>query len=237
MYNPNSQFLDNYTPSDATIEFYGRVRSIINTESIVLDLGAGRGAWLEDNSLYRIQIRSLKNVTKEFIGLDVSNDIFKNTTTTKNLLIINGIFPIEDHSVDIIICDFVFEHINDINNFYKEINRVLKKDGFLCARTPHKHHYVSLFSSIIFNSFHAKILKYSQKNRFEEDVFPAFYKLNTNSDIKKIFFNFEDYSYLYKCDPAYFFNNYFIYHFFIFLHFLLPKKYSSNILIFLKKKY
>jgi ubiquinone/menaquinone biosynthesis C-methylase UbiE len=235
MFNPNNNYLDFYSPNDATIEFYGRIKTLINSNSIVLDLGAGRGSWIQDDSKYRIQIRSFKNIVKKIIGLDVSSDIFLNTSTDENFLIINGILPLENNSVDIIICDFVFEHINDTKLFFTEINRVLKKDGFICARTPHKSHYIAIFSNIINQSLHNNILKYVQKDRLKEDIFPAFYKLNTMHEILQSFPSYKNYSYLYSCDPSYFFNNYLIYKIMYFLHSILPKKFSSNILVFLQK--
>jgi hypothetical protein len=49
-----------YTRCDGTIEFYSRIRSLIEPTSVVLDLGAGRGKWVEDLVSYRRQLRQLQ---------------------------------------------------------------------------------------------------------------------------------------------------------------------------------
>jgi hypothetical protein len=107
-YIPSNNFLDNYLPYDGTIEFYSRISTITNENSIVLDLGAGRGEWLDDNSAYRIKSRFLKDKVYKLIGIDVSNEVLKNTSTNENHIIKNGIFPIDDNSIDVIISDYVF---------------------------------------------------------------------------------------------------------------------------------
>lgn len=43
---------------------------------------------------------------------------------------INELFPIESDSVDLVISDWVLEHIQDPSKFSTEFSRVLKKGGF-----------------------------------------------------------------------------------------------------------
>ena len=42
---------------------------------------------------------------------------------------------------DVIVADYVLEHIEDTKEFFLEINRLLKPGGWLCARTPHKFNF------------------------------------------------------------------------------------------------
>lgn len=44
--------------------------------------------------------------------------------------------PEQDNSIDIIFCNSVIEHINNISKFFSEIYRVLKKGGILIIITP-----------------------------------------------------------------------------------------------------
>ena len=48
-FNPSKNMVGGFTDNDGTIDFYLRVNSLINKDSIVLDLGAGRAAWYEDD--------------------------------------------------------------------------------------------------------------------------------------------------------------------------------------------
>jgi ubiquinone/menaquinone biosynthesis C-methylase UbiE len=44
--------------------------------------------------------------------------------------------PLGDASIDVIVSDVTFEHIVDPAQAARELDRVLKHGGWLCARTP-----------------------------------------------------------------------------------------------------
>jgi ubiquinone/menaquinone biosynthesis C-methylase UbiE len=235
-FNPSDSMLGQYHPLDGTIEFYGRINSILKPTDVVLDLGAGRGAWFfEDKCDARRQAHDIKPRVLKFIGADVDPVVLTNPTTTENYVISDGKIPLPDLSVDVIIADHVLEHILNVKDVYQEVNRVLKSGGIFCARTPHKFKYVSLIASIIKNTNHAKILRFVQPNRKAADVFPTAYRLNTMSSIRKAFSTYQNYSYLYSAEPAYYFGNKIIYCFFSWLHRVLPKVIVSEIFVFLRK--
>jgi 2-polyprenyl-3-methyl-5-hydroxy-6-metoxy-1,4-benzoquinol methylase len=48
----------------------------------------------------------------------------------------NDQFPFTDNSFDIVVSLAVIEHIKNIDNFLNEINRILKKGGFIFFSTP-----------------------------------------------------------------------------------------------------
>jgi len=207
-FEPASRFIGGFTDNDGTIEFYGRINSIVNENSTVVDLGAGRAAWFEDDECdYRRNLRALKTKVKCVIGLDVDNVVLTNKSTHENRLIENGKLPLKNESVDVLIADYVFEHISDPEQFSSEIQRVLKPGGILCARTPHLVNYVSLGASALPNRLHAFILNRIQPGRKEQDVFPTVYKLNTLSTLRSHFANFKDFSYIFRPDPSYYGGN------------------------------
>ena len=235
-FDPTSSMLSGYLPLDGTIEFYGRVNSILKPTDIVLDWGAGRGAWyFEDECEKRRLLRDIKPKVQRLIGADVDPIVLSNPTTIENYLIENGRIPLPDHSVDVILADYVLEHISDIKQFSQEINRLLKPNGFFCARTPHKFQYVSIAARIVKNKRHSKVLSVAQPNREVGDIFPTVYRLNTIDSIKRAFPSFKNYSYLYSSEPAYYFGNRYLYPLFCWLHKLLPTIFVSNIFIFLKQ--
>lgn len=236
-YDPNLKYFGRYSPQDGAVDFYGRVNSILEPDMEILDLGAGRGAWYEeDKSPWRRNLRDFRKKVRKVIAADVDEIVLRNKTAHECLLIVNGHIPLPDQSVDVIIADYVLEHITDPIPFTNEIDRVLKKNGFFCARTPHKYHYVSIAARLIPNKQHKQYVKKAQPDRNEMDVFPTAYKMNTLKEIKKIFHKYQDYSFIYRCEPAYFFGKKIIYRVQDIVHRILPSPIIGNIFIFLKKE-
>ena len=231
--------IGNFSKYDGTIEFYGRVRALIQASFIVVDLGAGRGAWYaDDKSAYRKAQRFIKGAVTRLIGCDVDTAILENTSTHDNKLIEGGRLPFDDRSIDVVIADYVLEHITDPASFYMEIDRILKPGGFFCARTPHALNYVALAARFIRNTFHARLLKTIQPARKSVDVFPTSYQLNTLRAIRRYWRpeQWDDYSYLYTAEPEYVFGSRAVYAVFAFLHKVLPAAIAGNLFVFLRKK-
>ena len=225
-----------FSPNDGTIDFYLRVRAYTNKNTTVLDLGAGIGDWFLDKKRNKTtrSIQYLKHDVKKIIGADVDKIVVKNKSTHKNVIIKKNI-PYKKNSFDLIICDWVFEHIEYPKTFYNEINRVLKKGGILCARTPHKFCYLAIISNLLEGSkVKDFILKKAQPGRGR--YFKSFYRLNTRNKINKIFLNYTNNSFIYTPDPSYFFNSKILFYLMNKIHFLLPKFFSGVLYSFLKKK-
>lgn len=229
-----------YSSLDGTIEFYGRVQALLDSNMRVLDLGAGRGAWFEDDDCQaRKATRLIKGRVKKLIGCDIDPVVLENRSIDEAVILQPGKpMPLDDASVDLIVSDYVLEHVHDVPEFAGEISRILKTGGWFCARTPTKYSYVAIFARLVSNRQHAKILKYAQPSRKISDVFPTAYRLNSLMELSQAFpaDDFENYSYLYSAEPAYHFSNVALYRIFQFAHWLLPKAFSGNLYIFLHKK-
>ena len=235
-FKPGENLLGSYHELDGTIEFYGRINSILKASDSVLDLGAGRGAWYSlDNCSYRREIRDLKKKVKYLVGIDIDNAVLENPTTHKNMIMSGEKIPLGDNSMDIIVADWVLEHVLNPVEFSSEIYRVLKPGGVFCARTPHKYKYVSLFASLLKNKYHSKVLKFIQPQRKEQDTFPTAYKLNTLQTIRRKFKNYKDFSYLYTSHPSYYAENQILFKLFAFFHKVLPAVMVSEIFVFSQK--
>ena len=232
--------ISGYTSVDGTVEFYNRINSLVSDSMTVLDFGAGRAAWYEDDSCsYRKKIRTIKGKVKKVIGCDVDRAIFDNNSVDERIKIAFGeSLPFEDDAFELIISDYTFEHIANPTYVAKEFRRILKKGGWLCARTPNKFSYVSLITRIVNNSRHARILKYAQPERKEVDVFPTAFKLNSMNDISKYFDknHFDNFTYRYEAEPSYHFNNKYLFPMFLLANKLIPPVMKVNLFIFMKKK-
>jgi SAM-dependent methyltransferase len=236
-FSPDFGYLGNYAPRDGTVEFYQRIHSLTNVNHTVLNLGAGRGAWsLIETSDVRRTLQDIRPKVYHYIGADIDPVVLENKTTNENVLITNGIIPLEDRSVDLIIADWVLEHVSNPSVFCKEVDRVLKHGGYFCARTPHLLSYWAVGGRLVANAKHVRFLKYIQPGRHEVDVFPTCYRMNTLSDIERAFRGYRNYSYLYVVNPAYYCGNRYLYGLLEFLHNrLMPRPFSSCIMAFLQK--
>lgn len=235
-YEQGADLVGGFTTRDCTVDFFLRIRSLIDKNSHVVDLGAGRAAWFEDdNCSTRVKIRDLATDVKTLTAIDEDPAVLTNRASHKQLVAIEGRTNLESESVDLIYSDFVLEHISDCEGFVAEINRILKPGGWFCARTPHKFSYIAIFSSMISNKFHAKVLSMVQPSRKEIDIFPTNYKFNTLKDVSKKFSGWQNKSFIYKTDPGYFFGKKWVYNILNLFHHFLPNFLCGNVLIFVRK--
>ena len=101
-------------------------------EVMVLDLGCGKGKFLE----YLIS----KYPQISFLGVDpvyMDNQKILNGNSSK--------IPLEDKSVDLVICIEVLQHERSLEAPFKEIKRVLKDDGFLFIGDRNKVSFLGVF--------------------------------------------------------------------------------------------
>lgn len=237
MFVPNEKLPGKFSQIDSTLDFYLRIKTFLNKKSVVLDLGAGIGDWYNNDKKNPVlkKIMCLKNDVSKYIAADIDKAVLKNKTSHNNILIKNNRIPLKNNSIDLIICDWVYEHIHDVKKFKSEIDRVLKKGGHVCARTPSRYSYIAFFSDILENTkLKSKILYLSQPSR--KKFFKSYYNLNTKNKIYKIFKNYNNNIFFDKSEPAYFFGKKFIYYTLYIMHSLLPRIFTSNLIIFSKKK-
>jgi SAM-dependent methyltransferase len=229
-----------YISQDGTIEFYGRVRSIINPGMHVLDFGAGRAAWAQDDTCaYRRRVRDLRDTGVVLIGCDTDDAILQNPVLEHKYVTDGcGPLPFADASMDIVIADYVLEHLPDRNWFANEIKRVLKPGGWLCGRTPPRFHYVVIGSSLIPKVLHRRVLGRAQEDRKAEDVFDAHYQLNSVSALNRAFpaQHFANHTYIYTGPPQYHFNRVLIYRVMALAHAVLPRSMTGNLFVFIQKR-
>jgi SAM-dependent methyltransferase len=233
-FDPGDHMLGGFTSTDGTIEFYNRINAVLEPHFTVLDYGAGRGGWYSEEHGYKRNLRTIKGKVARYICADIDEVVLTNPSSDENLLIRGNRVPLDDQSVDLIVCDFVLEHIVDVPAFKTEISRLLKPGGYFCARTPHSMHYVSLFARLIRNARHPKALRLIQPTRRSEDVFPTFYRLNSLRRVMATFRGWQNYSYLHSSEPRYFFGSRSVYRIFAVLHAVLPKPLSGTVFVFLR---
>jgi SAM-dependent methyltransferase len=201
---PESKF-GGFSDIDGIINFYIRVNSLIETSSIVLDLGCGRGALADDKIPLRKNLRILKGKCQKVIGIDVDEFARMNPFIDEFLLIEGNYFPLPRHHIDIIVCDSVLEHVEDPELFFSECHRVLKPEGYLCLKTGNVFSYPGICAKLIPNKYHTAILKKIQGDRKEGTIFHVFNRCNTIKKIRNMLskYGFDHYVYGYEAEPSY----------------------------------
>jgi len=203
-YYPESRF-GGFTGVDGTIAFYSRVNALLEPAFVVVDFGCGRGAHTEDRVTFRRELRRLKGKVAKVVGLDVDAAGSANPSVDEFRALSGPEWPIEAHSVNLIVCDSVMEHLPDPDGFFREANRVLVPGGYLCIRTPNRRSYVGIASRMVPNRLHDRVLSKAQLGRKEEDVFPTLYRCNTIGALRRQFqrHGFEGVVYGHEAEPSY----------------------------------
>jgi SAM-dependent methyltransferase len=163
------------TRYDGTLLYYSRVNALLQSDFIVLEYGCGRGAHLDGSAPFYKRLCSFKEKVAKVIGVDISDGGKSNACLHEFHRITDGSIPLPSESIDLCHSDWVVEHLTDVEKTFGEIQRVLKRGGYFCFRTPNYLHYSSLVPFI----FHHKIRKLLGHFHSEEDVFPTTYPCNT----------------------------------------------------------
>lgn len=231
-------YFGNFSPNDGTIDFYTRIGCFLRPEFEVLDLGAGRAEWYEDDdNVCRKSIRLIKGKVRKVVAADLDPAVLENRAVDESVLLDDKKkLPFLDSQFDVVIADFVLEHIQDPIAFSDDVARILRPGGLFAARTPHKYCYVAVISRMIHNTKHAKFLKYIQPDRKEHDVFPTKYRMNTHRDVVACFPGFKNQSFVFRSDPAYYFGSTLLFKLQAFLHRITPAFVSGCLFIFLLKE-
>lgn len=115
---------------------------IKNRKPIILDIGCGWGFWekrldFSYSSIIAIDVRNISQV--------------KSPSSNIKFILANGLFlPFKDHTFNIVFLFEVLEHIEKGEiKLFKEIKRVLKKDGVLLATTPNRDRLANRIKKIL----------------------------------------------------------------------------------------
>ncbi|HSR18513.1 MAG TPA: methyltransferase domain-containing protein, partial [Ignavibacteriaceae bacterium] len=85
----------------------------------------------------------------------------------------------DDNYFDVVVSDYVLEHVKEPDIFFKELQRVLKPGGYFFFRTPNKNHYVTIISKLTPHRFHKLIANKARGLPKEApDPYETFYYLN-----------------------------------------------------------
>jgi SAM-dependent methyltransferase len=225
---------------DGTIQFYQRVNSILHPDAVVLDYGAGRGApHIDDTVLFRRQLSRIQGKVRKVIGADVDPIVKTNPVIDEAIVLdSSGRLPLEDRSVDIIVSDYTFEHLEHPASVASEFDRILVPGGWICARTPNRYGYIALMNRMIPEALRLRVVGMAQEERKEHDIFPAYYRLNSPGALRRHFdpARYDHFSHPWDPEPAYHFSSQVFYSLFLFTHAISPPALKAMLHLFWRKK-
>lgn len=227
-----------FTHVDQVWLFFLRVNALLSPTMTVLDFGAGRGEAIQSATGLLRELQSFKGRCAHLYGADVDPAVLGNPTVDTPLLIENERIPLPDGSVDLIVSSATFEHIADPEGVARELERVLKPGGWLCAWTPSKFGYVALGAQLVPNRLHAAAVSKLGDRRGEQDVFPTVYRLNTKAAVRKHFprSRFLDCSYYLGGSPTYHAGISMLARFWRLYNGVVPGPLKKNLHVFLQKR-
>jgi SAM-dependent methyltransferase len=229
-----------FSSLDGTVEFYTRINALLDPSMTLLNFGAGRGAEFNDETCaFRRQLRSFKGKVAKVVACDIDDAVYENEGADEITVVDpKKPLPYANQTFDIIVADFVFEHIEAPGVVAPELHRILKPGGWICARTPNKYCLISLCTRTIRNSFHTTLLRWVQPDRKTVDVFPTVFKLNSKRDVARWFPHdrYDDFTYRYEGEPGYYFNSSTVLGLFLLLNRVLPPFMKTGLHVFLRRR-
>ncbi len=141
----------------------------LKKEDTLLDIGAGRGALPEMN---------FREQAKYCVGVDPDEVVKTNPYIHEAHVGFGNDMPfLTNERFDVVVSNNVLEHIDDPDNFFKEVARVLKKGGIFITKTPNLYHYmptIARLTPFAFHDFYGRLI-----GRPSHDTFPTLYRANT----------------------------------------------------------
>lgn len=161
---------------ESTNIYHDLISKHVSKDTYLLDVGCGHSNLLSD----------IYSKTPNTYGIDPDIEAIKRNKHIKN---IQNCFvenmPFKDNFFDLVVCAWVFEHLENPQKSFEEIHRILKPNGKLIFITPNKQNYNVWIIRLIPSKFHNYLTK-KLYNRQDNDTFPKQYKINTPKDINKI---------------------------------------------------
>lgn len=175
------QFRDAYarlTPTwRRSLELYrDQIDHLVTPTSRLLDVGCGHGTLLKD----------VYAKTPHCYGLEPdAAALAKNTLIPHKAVGFVEHMPFEDNFFDVIVLEWVLEHLDNPVESFREIHRVLKPGGHVVFITPNAWNYNTWLIRAVPNRFHAFFTK-RLYGRPDGDTYPVRYRINAAKTMDRV---------------------------------------------------
>jgi len=154
--------------------FRERILTYLRPDSVVLDLGAGAGILPQMN---------FRGIAAYSCGVDLDPRVATNPMLDEGRVANAERIPFENGRFDIVFANNVLEHLDDPQNVFREVTRVLKLGGVFLFKTPNRRHYMPTLARLTPHRFHQYVNRL--RGRAEVDTFPTVYRANTRKDVMR----------------------------------------------------
>jgi len=154
---------------DAGSRYRDLVAAAVKPETVLLDLGCGRMSLAED----------VIQRARQSIGVDLDLDDLRYNTTVAQVLLASGeALPFASASFDLLISQWVVEHLAHPERVFCEISRVLRDGGQAILFTTNALNYVPCTSRLMPIVWQSGALRRWLK-RPEHESHPTYFRANT----------------------------------------------------------
>jgi SAM-dependent methyltransferase len=228
-----------FSRDDGTVAFFSRVNSLLSERSIVLDFGAGRGRQFDvPDPGYAQELQRFQGRVDKVVGIDVYEGVLEHPFLDERFIVQPGAkLPLHSSSIDVVVADWVLEHIDDPAQFASEMERILKPGGWICARTVNKWGYVAIGARLVPDRLHAALLGRLVPMGKDSDVFRTRHRLNTVRSLDRYFSKeiWTNCSYVTNSTPRYFGRSAAMLTMFDWIHWWTPPWAGTDLYVFLRK--
>lgn len=180
---PVSRLMAHFYPAypsharNGTQAFYRWIGEHLDGRSVVLNLGAGAAA--------REPERGLRGRAAAVIGADIDPAVLGNHQLDQaHVIEAERPLPFDSASFDLVLSDFVLEHLARPLPYLCEVARVLKPGGSFFFRTPNQYHYVALIARLSGQRVHRLIANRVRCLEDAPEPWPTFFRANRRRQLR-----------------------------------------------------
>jgi len=167
----------------ATEVYSTMVMQYLRSDSLVLDLGCGRGGLIEQLEHPLAQVMGMD---PDWLSLSQHRLAFEQPPMPRTVGFSHKM-PFADNSFNLVLASWVLEHLDNPEADFLEIGRVLAPEGVFIFITPNKQHpLIKLNQLLSARSVSQRILVDRLYGRSSEDTFPVQYKVNSSNDLSAL---------------------------------------------------
>lgn len=160
---------------DDTLVIFSRLfGEVAKANTNLLDLGCGRANVVIDDHRAKIA---------RAVGIDANMEAVAGNDQLDEIVVGNvNELPFADASFDVVISQWMLEHLEYPEKAFAEVCRVLKPGGYFLFVTPYAYSSIILAKRFVGSALTKRILK-RLYGREEADCFQTYYRANTEKDL------------------------------------------------------
>jgi SAM-dependent methyltransferase len=163
--NPAEQWLD-------------LIREYVPDGARVLEIGGGPVEWTTG---------VMRERAREIVGLDVDQVVRTNRHLDEAIVYDGGAFPLDAARFDVAISRWVNEHLDNPEQHFAEVQRVLAPGGVYIFRTVNLYHYVSMIARVTPHLIQVPLARWLRRMAPDEhNPYLTFYRSNTRRRIARL---------------------------------------------------